>query len=240
MKGLAKSPGLHRYRAEIFMDGDEASANNRVRFHPGGRSAERTDRGRNPGTSGNITATLESGMIGTEVIPPELLPLEAAKYAVYDSIIFNNVSGSDVGGKQMDLIEQAVRGFGIGFMMAGGEDSFGMGGYFKTPIEKAAPVSMELEGKREIPSLGLILVIDRSGSMDGNKIELAKESAMRTVELMRAKDTVGVVAFDDQPWWVVPPQKLGDKEEVLSGIQSIPSGEGPTSILPFPRRLRKC
>ena len=99
---------------------------------------------------------------------------------------------------------------------------------------------MELEGKREIPSLGLILVIDRSGSMDGNKIELAKESAMRTVELMRAKDTVGVVAFDDQPWWVVPPQKLGDKEEVLSDIQSIPSGEGPTSILPFPRRLRKC
>ena len=28
VKGLAKNPGLHRYRAEIFMDGDEASANN--------------------------------------------------------------------------------------------------------------------------------------------------------------------------------------------------------------------
>ena len=53
-------------------------------------------------------------MIGTEVIPPELLPLEAAKYAVYDSIIFNNVSGSDVGGKQMDLIEQAVRALASG------------------------------------------------------------------------------------------------------------------------------
>ena len=170
-------------------------------------------------------------MIGTEVIPLELLPLEAAKYAVYDSIIFNNVSGSDVGGKQMDLIEQAVRSFGIGFMMAGGEDSFGMGGYFKTLIEKAPPVSMELEGKREIPSLGLILVIDRSGSMDGNKIELAKESAMRTVELMRAKDTVGVVAFDDQPWWVVPPQKLGDKEEVLSK-DPVDSERGGTNIYP--------
>ncbi|PCL90873.1 VWA domain-containing protein [Paenibacillus lautus] len=232
VKGLAKNPGLHRYRAEIFMDGDEASANNaafdftRVEGPPNVLIVEGT-----PGTSGNITAALESGMIGTEVIPPELLPLEAAKYAVYDSIIFNNVSGSDVGGKQMELIEQAVRSFGIGFMMAGGEDSFGMGGYFKTPIEKALPVSMELEGKREIPSLGLILVIDRSGSMDGNKIELAKESAMRTVELMRAKDTVGVVAFDDQPWWVVPPQKLGDKEEVLSSIQSIPSAGG-TNIYP--------
>ena len=120
------------------MDGDEASANNaafdftRVEGPPNVLIVEGT-----PGTSGNIKAALESGMIGTEVIPPELLPLEAAKYAVYDSIIFNNVSGSDVGGKQMELIEQAVRSFGIGFMMAGGEDSFGMGGYFKTPIEKA-------------------------------------------------------------------------------------------------------
>lgn len=230
VKGLAKSPGMHRYKAEIFMDGDESSANNsgfdftRVDGPPKVLIVEGK-----PGTSGNIKAALESGMIGTEVIPPQMLPLEAAKYAMYDSIIFNNVSGSDVGGRQMDLIEQAVRSFGIGFMMAGGDESFGMGGYFKTPIEKALPVSMELEGKREIPSLGLILVIDRSGSMSGQKIELVKESAMRTVELMRSKDTVGVVAFDDQPWWVVPPQKLGDKKEVLESIQGIQS-EGGTEI----------
>ncbi|GGH13326.1 VWA domain-containing protein [Paenibacillus segetis] len=232
LQGVAKAPGLHRYRAEIFTEGDEQSANNvnyaftRVTGSPKVLIVEGKS-----GTSSNLENVLQSGLIDYSVMEPTMLPSEIAKYAAYDSIIFNNVSGDQVGGKQMELIEAAVRSYGIGFVMVGGEDSYGMGGYFKTPIEKLLPVSMELEGKREVPSLGLILVIDRSGSMSGDKIELAKESAMRTVELLRAKDTVGVVAFDDKPWWVVEPQKLDNKDNVIAQINSIPSAGG-TDIFP--------
>lgn len=232
LQGLAKDPGLHRYRAEIYVDGDEQSANNasyaitRVTGSPKVLIVEGKQ-----GTSSNLENALASGLIDHTVIGPGMLPSELVKYAGYESILFNNVSGEQVGGKQMDLIEQAVRSYGIGFMMIGGEESFGMGGYFKTPIEKLLPVSMELEGKREIPSLGLILVIDRSGSMGGDKLKLAQESAIRTVELLRPKDTVGVVAFDDQPWWVVEPQKLDDKDGVIAKINSIPSAGG-TNIFP--------
>lgn len=232
LQGLARQTGMHRYRAEIFVSGDEQAANNtsyaftRVTGSPHVLIVEGQ-----ANTSVNLVNALKSSLIDYEVIAPGLLPLELAKYAGYDSIVFNNVSGEQVGGKQMELIEQAVRSYGIGFVMIGGEESYGMGGYFKTPIEKLLPVSMELEGKREIPSLGLILVIDRSGSMDGDKLKLAKESAMRTVELLRAKDTVGVVAFDDRPWWVVEPQVLKDKEHVLSQINGIPSAGG-TDIYP--------
>ena len=45
----------------------------------------------------------------------------------------------------MTVIEQAVKNFGVGFMMVGGKNSFGLGGYFKTPIEKLLPVEMELK-----------------------------------------------------------------------------------------------
>ncbi|MCR8635478.1 VWA domain-containing protein [Paenibacillus radicis (ex Xue et al. 2023)] len=226
LQSLAKEAGFHRYRAELYFAEDEQAENNigyafsRVTGPPKVLVVEGVT-----GSSGNIESVLKSSFIGYEVIPPEMLSREMANYAGYDSIILNNVSATRISGPQMEMIETAVSSYGIGLMMLGGEDSYGMGGYFKTPIEKALPVYMDLQGKREIPSLGLILVIDRSGSMAGGKLELAKEAAMRTVELMRKKDSVGVVAFDSTPWWVVEPQKLTDRKKVLEQIQSIqPAG----------------
>ena len=90
---------------------------------------------------------------------------------------------------------------------------------------------MEIKGKEQLPSLGLIIVMDRSGSMSGSKIVLAREASVRSVELLRDDDTFGFIAFDDQVWDVIPLAKLEDKEKAIEQILSVPVAGG-TDIYP--------
>lgn len=230
LQNVAAQPGFHRYRAEIYLAQDDRSENNaayafsRINGPPKVLIVESES-----DSSNNMIEALKASVIPYDVIQPEQLPMELADYARYDSMILNDVSATRISALPMQHLATAVSDYGIGLVMVGGNNSYGLGGYFKTPVERALPVYMDLQGKRQIPSLGLILVIDKSGSMDGGKLELAKEAAMRTVELLRDQDTVGVIAFDSSPWWVMEPVKLTERESVLSAIQGI-QPDGGTEI----------
>ncbi|MEF3303324.1 VWA domain-containing protein, partial [Paenibacillus sp. GYB003] len=230
LRGLAKEQGLHRYRAEVYAAWDEVAANNagfgfsRVSGPPKVLLVEGSE-----GAAQNLAGVLDSGLVPYDIAAPETMPKELADFTAYDSIVLANVAATRMSAKQMEMIEQAVRDYGIGLVMTGGEDAFGLGGYFQTPIERTLPVYMDLRGKREVPTLALMLVIDKSGSMSGDKIQLAQEAAARTVQLMREKDTIGVLAFDSAPWWVVEPQQLKDPKKVTDRINSI-AADGGTEI----------
>ncbi|MGF2616175.1 VWA domain-containing protein [Rossellomorea vietnamensis] len=228
----AAEEGFRQYRAEVITGGDTISENNEafaftnVAGEPKVLVVENT-----AGEGSNLIETLTASGLRVDVISTEMLPTVLSGYVQYQSIVFVNVPATKVTGQQMDLIHSAVKDFGTGFVMAGGEDSFGLGGYFKTPIEKLLPVDMELKGKKELPSLGMVIVLDRSGSMAGYKLQLAKEAAIRSAELLREKDTLGFIAFDDRPWQIIDTKPIGDKDKVLEQINGLTAGGG-TNIFP--------
>ncbi|WP_224654119.1 VWA domain-containing protein, partial [Escherichia coli] len=88
-----------------------------------------------------------------------------------------------------------------------------------------------MKGKEQLPSLGLVITLDRSGSMSGSKNVIAREAAASAVELLRNDDTFGFTAFDHEIWEVIPVGPLQDKQDAMDQILSIPAGGG-TDIFP--------
>src|SRR5690606_15550457 len=102
---------------------------------------------------------------------------------------------------QMKLLEDWVKNFGGGFLMIGGEASFGAGGYFRTPLATLLPVRIEREERDETPVIALLVILDRSGSMSApaggqTKMALANEGASLALEVLQGKDLFGVFAVD--------------------------------------------
>ncbi len=77
---------------------------------------------------------------------------------------------------------------------------------------------------KERPSVNVALVIDKSGSMSGEKIARAKEAAMMAVKRLGSQDIISVIAYDSGVRVLVPATKAGDKQFVIRGIQRISAG----------------
>ncbi|MCA9562388.1 MAG: VWA domain-containing protein, partial [Myxococcales bacterium] len=157
-------------------------------------------------------------------------PRDLDEMEPFDLIILSDVPASEISSTAMSNLRTYIRGGGS-FLMVGGESSFGSGGYQGTTIEEILPVTMEGRRHESMPSVALMIVLDRSTSMDGIKLDMAKDAAIAAVQMLGPQDRVGVLAFDSSAHEIVGLQSAANRSAIEREINRIRVGGG-TDIYP--------
>ena len=154
------------------------------------------------------------------------LPEDMQAMLAFDAIVIANLPATSMSPRQMDMLKRYVSEFGGGLAMFGSDNSFGLGGYHKTPVEEVLPLVSRFEKEKEKPSLAMVLVIDKSGSMKGVPIALARQAAKSAVELLGPRDMIGVVGFDSNATVICEMRSATESDSINASIDSLAAGGG--------------
>ncbi len=157
----------------------------------------------------------------------------------YDLVILGNVARSSgttqeitaFSDAQMQMLADNTRNLGAGLIMLGGPDSFGAGGWTNTPIEEAMPLDFQIKDAKVVPVGALMLVMDKSGSMNGQKLHWCKAAARESLRALGPRDYIGVTTFDSNTARTVPLQEAKNRGFVTQMIARLASGGG-TNMFP--------
>lgn len=231
-RDVAADTGVVTYEARLISEGDSCAQNDSMGGYVYVQGAPKLllVEGRQ-GEGSEMAAMLSAAAMQYETVLPAQLPYDAEQLRQYDGVVLVNVDYDAADEEQWAALDSAVRVLGRGLTVIGGDSSYALGGYRGSRLEEMLPVTIDVRNKLDLPSLALMLVIDKSGSMsDGmfgtTRLELAKEAAMRAAEVLTPNDQVGVIAFDDAAKWVVNLQKAEDVEAIQNQIGTIRPGGG--------------
>ena len=173
----------------------------------------------------HLLQTLAAARFDVERTPD---PLHGA-LSDYQLVVFNNQDLESLPASRKDEVEKFVKQGGGLLVIAGERNTYDDTKKVEDALDRALPA--KLAPPRSPEGTAVILIIDKSSSMEGKKIELARLAAIGVVENLRPIDQVGVLIFDNSFQWAVPMRRAEDKsmiKRLISGI--VP--DGGTQIAP--------
>ncbi|WP_417737908.1 VWA domain-containing protein [Rosistilla oblonga] len=188
-----------------------------------------------PGAWEEFADRLREENIEVVVEPSDATFSSLAQLQAYDSVILANVPrvGGDAADSlqwfnddQIEILVRNTQQLGAGLLMIGGPDALGVGGWTGTALEKAMPVDFEIKNLKVAAVGALALVIDSSGSMDGQKMQLCKAAASEAIKMLGPSDHLGIWTFDGATREVIPMQPVAGRTHMLPMVSRITAGGG--------------
>ncbi|MCA9247637.1 MAG: VWA domain-containing protein [Planctomycetales bacterium] len=153
------------------------------------------------------------------------------RWRQYDLVILGNVAATDMSAQQLDTLSSGISSQGVGLIAIGGR-LFQRDRYYGSQLERILPIAALETRPTRRRRFATLLLIDKSTSMnEENRMQLAKQAARQTVEILDESDQIGVLAFGTESQWIARLAQATDKGALLAKLDSL-QARGKTNLYP--------
>ena len=225
------TPNLHEFRVEIAAQGDVLEENNVYYAYVNIETYTNVLVVDGTGNESALISELLDDTYDITTTTPADLPMTITELSIYGEVIFMNVANSDLPAGFDEILTEYVEVYGGGFFTVGGDKAYVQEDMKGTKYEQLLPVNVNTDKM----SLGLLLIIDCSSSMneyaaDTNtqRIELAKQAAIASLDALDPTDYVGVIGFNSGivNETAISMRDMGQKETIIRQINSLQTARG--------------
>jgi len=177
------------------------------------------------GTETHLLRTL--GAAEFEIVPSREMP--TTPLDEFQVVALNNWDLESIPPARKADLESFVQQGG-GLVVIGGEKNiYAEHKQLEDALDRALPA--KLAPPRSPEGTCVVLIVDKSSSMEGKKMELARLAAIGVVENVRSIDLIGVLIFDNSYQWAVPIRRAEDRPLIKRLVAGI-TPDGGTQIAP--------
>ena len=177
----------------------------------------------------HLPATLAAAQFDVHHVSDLSADIGAVHLNDYQLVIFNNWDLEAIPASGKQALERYVQQGGGLLVIGGDHNLYKEDKKVEDALDRTLPA--KLAPPRSPEGTAVVLIIDKSSSMEGRKMELARVASIGVVENLRPVDQVGILIFDNSFEWAVPIRRAEDKpliKRLISGIMP----DGGTQIAP--------